>query len=882
MTVKIDHAQLPTHRASAAPDPATGRRAAEFERLAASGQQALSAGDAAVAADTLRRALRMWRGPAMAGLPLSATGHAEVTALEERRLAVLDRRIEADLTAGRSAAVIGELRILVAEHPLRERLWALLMTALWADGRAAEALSVYTNARDQLNVELGIEPGGLLRNLQHRILTGQTSPGTHDMLAGAPTAAAPDAVSAEANPAAVPAQLPPDVRCFTGREAQLAQLDALIPKAGEQPTTVVIASVSGTAGVGKTALAVHWAHRIRERFPDGTLFVNLRGHDITATPMPPGEAVDSFLRALGVPPAAIPPSLEERSALLRTRLDGRRMLMVLDNAVAPEQVRWLLPGTPGSLVVVTSRSRLSGLVARDGAHRVAVDVLAPREALALLSEILGARVEAEPAAAQELVRLCGALPLALRLAAERVNSRPHHMIADLVRELGNEYDRLDLLAAGDDETSAVRAAFSWSYRALPDDAARMFRLLGLHPGPELGIEAAAALAGVTTCHARPVLETLTSMHLLEEVSRDRYRFHDLIRVYAVECAGADEASAACERALRRVLDWYLRHADAADRVMMPQRRHIPLTVSAQGIDAVEFPSPAAALQWCETERTNLVAATVRAAETGHHDVAWRLPFVLWSYFTVRKRWSDWIDTHRLGLAAAGTSGDRFGEALLFTSLANAYRDLRRFDEATELFHRAIGVARELGEAWVEAAALNLLGMVHRDRRRLDAAVSCGERSLAIFNAIDDPWGKAWAYHNLGESCSVLRRYDDAVAYCRQALALFRRVDDAWGESWSLSLLAQTHRGRGQLGHATTYATQALAAFRALGDHLGEGMALYTLGKIQHDGGQIDAARESWHLALAILDRLHAPQAATVRSRLAVGPAGASLITAHIR
>jgi tetratricopeptide (TPR) repeat protein len=311
---------------------------------------------------------------------------------------------------------------------------------------------------------------------------------------------------------------------------------------------------------------------------------------------------------------------------------------------------------------------------------------------------------------------------------------------------------------------------------------------------------------------------------------------------------------------------------------MPHRRHIPLTVSAQGLDAVEFPSPSAALQWCEIERTNLVAATGRAPEAGLHDVAWRLPFVLWSYLTVRKRWTDWIDTHRLGLAAAEASADRFGEALVLTSLANAYRDLRRFAEATELFDRAIGVAREIREPWVEAAALNLLGMVHRDRRQFAEAVTCVERSLTIFDTIDDPWGMAWAHHNLGESCADLRRCDDAVAYSRQAMALFRQVDDPWGESWTLSLLALTYRGRGQLDHATAYATKVLAAFRVIGDHLGERMALYTLGKIQQDGGQVDAARESWHLALGIFDLLEAPQAAIVRARLIAGSADATVLS----
>ncbi len=890
----------------------------EFERLAAEGERGLAAGDAAAAVEALREALALWRGPALAGLPLSATGQAEATRLEENRLVALERRIDADLMRGRHREVIGDLRALIADYPLRERLWAQLMAALCHGGRPAEALSVYAEARRRLVDELGVEPSRELQHLHQSILAG-TAP--HDLPFpvtsadddrpaaehGATRASRPHGQEDEPRPAnqgesgtqqhpqpltapvfwlaeligagavrvssgarksVVPQQLPLDVPGFTGREAELAQLDGLRVEAGEQPATVVIALVSGTAGVGKTAMAVHWAHRARPHFPDGTLFANLRGYDPAGVPVQPDEVLDGFLRSLGVPPESIPPNVEERSALFRSQLDGRRVLIVLDNAGTSEQVRWLLPASASCLVMVTSRSQLSGLVVRDGARRVPVDSLAVPEALALLRRLMGpVRVDAEPGEAAELARLCGYLPLALCVAAERANTRPHLLLADLTQELAEQYDRLDLLAADDDETTAVRAAFSWSYKALAPAAARMFRLLGLHPGPDISLAAVTALSARTRHQARRQLDVLTSVHLLQEISRDRYRFHDLLRVYALDRAHADEPAPERANAVRRVLDWYVHTADAADRVLMPRRRHIPLDPPDPASRPLELTTPGAALEWCETERANLVAATRHAAETGLSGIAWKLPFALWSYFTVRKRWSDWIITHQLGLIATRQSGDAYGGARLLTSIANAYRDVRDFDAAFEHFEQAISLARKIGDRWIEAAALNLLGIAHRDLRHFSEASDCGEHALEIFDTIGDLWGKAWALSVLGETYGNLQRHDTAIDYSHQALALFNRIDDPWGAGWTLSSLAQTYRHLHRFDEALDHAHQALAAARGIGNRQGEALALYTLGKIQNDTGQITPARKSWQHALAIFEELGAPQTAEVRARL---------------
>jgi NB-ARC domain len=409
----------------------------------------------------------------------------------------------------------------------------------------------------------------------------------------------------------VPRQLPVNVAHFTGRDAELAKLDALLTHdEAAQPTAMVISAIAGTAGVGKTALVVHWAHRVRNYFPDGQLFVNLRGYD-PGPPVSPEQALEEFLRALHVAAERIPAGLEARAALYRSLLHGRRILIVLDNANSAEQVRSLLPGSPTCRAVVTSRSRLPGLIARDGASRVIVDLLSQAEAIALLRDIIGnARVAAEPEATAELARQCAYLPLALRIAAERAVTHPHTTLADLTDELAVERDRLDLLATVDeeDETTAVRAVFSWSYHALPPEAARMFRSLGLHAGPDISAPAAAALTNITYAQARRLLETLVSMHLIEETARDRYRFHDLLRVYAAERAKVEETDQDRRAAVRRVLTWYLHTGDAADRILNPHRHRIPLDHPEDvSSPPLEFTSYGQALDWCQG-RSKIVLA----------------------------------------------------------------------------------------------------------------------------------------------------------------------------------------------------------------------------------------------------------------------------------
>jgi DNA-binding SARP family transcriptional activator/tetratricopeptide (TPR) repeat protein len=830
-----------------------------FEQLVQTGGH-LVADDPAAAVVQLRRALRLWRGPPMCDIGDVPLREAEDARLSDRYATATEDLARALLALEDHAEAGAVLSRLVAAHPLREQAYALLMVALYRSSRQAEALSAYRTIRGRLAREVGVDPGPELQRLQRKILTGD--PGLATM-----TAASPDLDPRRGRRTSPrPAQLPAAVPTFTGRAAHLRLLDRVA--AGELGSATIVA-ITGMAGVGKTALAVHWAHRARGQFPDGTLFADLRGFDPAAAPLAPNEVLDGFLRVLGVPPESIPSSLEERSALFRTQLDRLRMLVVLDNAATSEQVRWLLPASGGCLVVITSRSNLSGLATRHGAERVPVDVLPPEDALALLRLVLGPeRVAAESNEAAELTRLCGGLPLALRLAAERASNHPHLTLADLRRQLNDEYERLDLLAADDDATTAVRAAFSWSYRALPPPAARLFRLLGLHPGPEMCRSVIDALGCVSVSQSRRLLDTLTGLHLVQEVATDRYRLHDLLRVYAVERVYADEPVSDRDEASQRMLDFYLHTADAVDRALMPGRRHIPLPPLRAGNRPLTFRSADSALAWCETERANLTATIVHAARTGHSEVAWMLPIALWSYFAVRKRWTDWIETHRLALAASRHSHDQYGEAFILTSIAHAYRDLRQFDAAYEHFRTAIELAQRTGDRWIEAAALNLLGITHRDLRAFPDALEHCHRSLEIFDRLGDRWGRAWALYTLAETYTDLRSYNAAIDHGRQALHLFTGIDDPWGQGWSLSILAQTFRSLRQFDQATAYCQRALSAARGIGNRHGEALTLYALGKIQCDTGQVGAAQRSWHQALEILEEHDAPQATQVRARLA--------------
>jgi tetratricopeptide (TPR) repeat protein len=654
-----------------------------------------------------------------------------------------------------------------------------------------------------------------------------------------------------------PHQLPADVPRFTGRESELAALDALLA----QNTTAVV--VTGTAGVGKTALVVHWAHHVRRRFPDGQLYADLFGY-APDSPVAAEQVLEGFLHALGVPAEAIPARLDVQAAHYRSLLDGRQVLIILDNAGSPEQVRPLLPGSSGCLVVVTSRSSLAGLVSRNGASRLTLELLSPAEAVALLRHIAGsARIDAEPAAAEDLVRYCARLPLALRIAAERAAAEEHTPLTDLVANLADERRRLDVLTS--DVSTAVRAVFSWSYRSLPLESARMFRLLGLHPGPEFGGHVAAALADVPVDEARRLLQSLKDAHLIQMSGRDRYLFHDVLRVYAAEQAEAEEPQR--EAAIRRMLVWYLRNADAADRILLPHHPIMPLGLTDDAITSVLFGSREEALAWCEQESANLVAAVRCAAQAGEHWIAARLPRALWSYFDLRKPWSDWITTYEIALSSARQIGNREVEGWIINALGVPYADLRRFDEAAEYFAKAAAIRREIGDLVGLAGSLSNLGSAYRHQSRFDDALQCFDEALALRRSTGDERGEAVTLNRLGAIYRDLGRFDESLNSVHQSLTIRKRIGDRHGEGFALHSLAATFEQLGRLDDAIDAYHGSLAARRTVGDRQGQAESLFCLGKIMLRVDRPEVARERWQQALAIFTELGAPQAADVVSRL---------------
>ncbi|MBV9010952.1 MAG: tetratricopeptide repeat protein [Pseudonocardiales bacterium] len=683
---------------------------------------------------------------------------------------------------------------------------------------------------------------------------------------------APVVTPAEHSPA-VPRQLPMDVAHFTGRDAELAALDALlIQDPTGRPAAMVIGVIAGTAGVGKTALAVHWAHRVRDRFPDGQLFVNLHGYS-RCPPMAPEQALGEFLRALGVPVERIPAGLGERAALYRSLLDGRAVVVVLDNAHTAEQVRPLLPGSATCRVVVTSRNRLSGLSAHDGASRVTMDLLPPAEAITLLRGVIGTpRVAAEPEATAALASRCAYLPLALRIAAERAATHPHVTLADLADELAVVHDRLDLLATAEqeDEATAVRAAFSWSYRALTPETARAFRLLGLHAGADLSAPAAAALTDTTPAQVRRLLETLVSAHLIEETGKDRYRLHDLLRVYAAERAQAEETDHDCAAAVRRVLTWYLHTGDAADRMLNPHRRRVPLGHPELPGTPLEFTAYGQALDWCETERANLVAAVPHAAETGEHVIAWKLPLALWGFFTLRDHWAALIATHRIGLTAAQHLHDREGEAWSRGGLGMAYLVLRRYDEALHHYQRALQICQDIDDSWGEAVALLSLGKAYLHLGRYDEALDYSQQALRICQDIDDPWSQTFALLNIGTIHRRLHHFDDALDCFQRTLTSVRSICHQSGEAMTLHNLGDTYRDLRRFEDALEYFRQACSAYREIGDRCGEAETLRDIGDALQKLDQTPAAVEYWNLALPIFEDLNdSVTAAKIRASIEI-------------
>jgi len=666
----------------------------------------------------------------------------------------------------------------------------------------------------------------------------------------------------------VPRQLPVDTAHFTGRVAGMAWLDARLTEAtAEVAGTSMIAVISGAAGVGKTAFAVRWAHRRRDRFPDGELYVDLHGYDL-GSPEPLERVFERLLRALGVSADDTPADVESQAMLYRSLVASRRMLIVLDNAVSVEQLRLLLPGSSSCFVVVTSRHRLSALLVQTGSPRITLDPMPPTEAVSLLRQVIGtSRVDGEAQAAVELVRQCACLPLALRIVADRAATHKYTTLAELAGELAVERDRLDVLAVDDDEATAVRAVFSWSYQALPGESARLFRLLGLHAGVDISTPAAAALSGTPIVRVRRLLDMLANVHLIEESGRDRYRLHDLLRVYAAERAAIEEAERDRDEAVRRLLDWYLRTANAADHLLNPLRRHVPLEPVVVNDHELRLRSPDDARQWCEAELANLVAATRRAMDSGHHDVAWKLPIALWGYFTLRTPWVDWVITYRMGLEAAKHLGDRTGQAWILGGLGIAYRDLRRYPDALDSYDRSLAIWRELGDRYGEGWTLGSKSIAYWELERFDEALESSSGALAVFRDIGNRYGEGQALYCFGESCRGLERFEEAIVYFQRSLVLRREISDRLGEAQTMHSLADAYRDLDRLPEARDLYRDSLVIWDENGDRWGEARTLTNLGDVLQQLGKSDEAHVCWEQSLRMCEDLGSPKATELRARL---------------
>lgn len=793
---------------------------------------------------TLREAMGLWRGTPLAGLTGEWAGRTRESWLHQYVDAVL-AWADAELRVGGHLVVIDTLSGLVAEHPLVEPLTVALMRALHAAGRTPEALTCYAGLRKRLADELGTTPGAEARQEHQDLLTGKAAPrppyGTGNGIGNGTERAR-----------VVPAQLPLDAAGFTGREDELARLEKVLGASGPRPSAVVVSAVSGTAGVGKTALAVHWAHRARDRFPDGQLYVNLRGYD-PDRPMTAPDALVRFLTALGVSGQDIPLEPDDRAARYRTEVAGRRMLIVLDNAATVEQVRPLLPGTGSCAVLVTSRDSLAGLVVREGAQRLDLDLLPADAARTLLRRLIGPRAEAEPDAVGTLAAQCARLPLALRVAAELAAARPTTPLADLVAELADQQRRLFLLTADGDPRAAVVTVFSWSLRHLPADAARTFRLLGLQPGPDLDAYATAALTGTTPAHAQRSLDVLARAHLVQRVDAARYGMHDLLRAYAAGLASAQDAPEAREAALDGLFDHYLATAAAAMDQLHPAEAHLRPTAPETSTPVPDLSDPDAARAWLTTERACLTAMAAHTAAHGRPAHAIRLSQTLYRHL-LGGRHTDGLTIHGHARDAARLLGDPASEARALLGIGTAHYQLARHEPARHHLQEALALFRRADDPTGQARALTNLGLVDERLGRFSTAVAYLEQALTLYRSTDDKAGESIALKNLAHVEGQLGRYDESADHLHQCLTLLRRTGNRYLEAHALMDLGTVETRLDRLDEAAVHQEQALALLREVGDGYGEAGALHGLGVVHSLRNRPAQAADYHREALALYSR----------------------------
>ncbi|MET9627277.1 BTAD domain-containing putative transcriptional regulator [Lentzea sp. NPDC006480] len=807
-------------------------------------RQGMRVQDGAAAAQRLRTALELWRGAPLADVAGLAWLEGQAGRLEQLRSQAVRALLEVRLELGEHAVLVPDLTQLAEQQPLDERIHAQLMLALYRSGRQTDALGVYRRLRTTLADSLGIDPSAALRDLEAGILRqdAELSP-----------------VRLTTRPK-VPAQLPREVRGFAGRAREIAWLDAL----PEVSSTAVVAVLAGSAGVGKTALAVHWAHRVAGAFPDGQLYVDLHGYDPGGSRTSPADALLGFLQALDVSPQQVPDDVDARAALFRSLLSERRMLIVLDNARDAGQVRPLLPGAPGSVVVVTSRDQLSGLVGVEGARPLTLGLLTTGESRQLLAFRVGAdRIAAEPDSADEIGDLCVRLPLALVVVAARAATHPQFSLRALAAELGDSRERLDALAGGD-PAADVRAVFSWSYRTLTPDAARLFRLLGLHGGPDVSVAAAASLSGLPGRQTRHLLSELARAHLLVEHAPARFTFHDLLRVYATELADTTDSAEQRAAAIRRVLDHYLHTAHHAARLLSPQRGPLPLTEPEHGVKVERLADHHVALAWFTAEHATLLAAVRQAAGQGLDHHVWWLAWSSHTYLNRQGHWHDWAAVWQLAVEATTRLADPVAQAAAHRCLAWPHLQLGHSAEAFE--HLRLALA--LDDDPVNRADIHLdLGRILTQEDRTAEALDHTCRALELYRSVRHQSGQAFALNNIGMASVDLGDHRRALECCREALALQQELGNQDGEAGAWDSLGYTYHHLGDHAKAIDSYQRALDLYRDLGDRYEVAATLGNLGDTRQAAGQPGAAREAWREALAILEDLAHPDADRLRAKL---------------
>ncbi|MEV2234418.1 BTAD domain-containing putative transcriptional regulator [Streptomyces phaeochromogenes] len=877
-------------------------------------ERASGTGEPAEATELLVEALTLWRGPTASGIAPEVRAHPAFGAVDGEHLAAVKHAAERALETGQEprARVLVTLRQAAALHMLDEALQARLILMLAATGHQAEALEVYRTVRARLADDLGVQPGPELQAAQRRVLA-QTY--VWDDPAPAEGTRSADYTSADARPEPAgsgrdseaagrgqesetagrgresetsgtgresetaepfdldhrmslvvpPAQLPAKLPSFTGRLDELARFRGLLP--GNSASTVVISAIGGMAGVGKTALAVHWAHQVADRFPDGQLYVDLRGFHPSGTVMSPAEAIRSFLDALGVPAQRVPAGLDAQAALYRSLLAHRRVLIVLDNARDTEHVRALLPGAPGCLVVVTSRHQLYGLVAAEGAYSLTLDVLGEDDALRFLSDRLGPdRIARDPDAARAIAAACGGLPLALAVVSARAAINPAFPLSGIAEELAESQGSLHAFS-GEAPAADARSAFSWSYRLLSPEAARVFRLLALHPGADCSVAAAASLAGLRRAEIRPPLAELSRAHLVSETEPGRFTCHELLRAYGSELGRSLDAPPERRAARRRMFDHYLHSAHAADSVLAPSRERLILGPPVAGTVVSEFADQARAAEWLETNRSVLLAAVEQSARRGCGEQSWQLAAGIELYLDRSGRRQEQFVAQTTAARAAQALGDVRGQAHAHRALGFANGRLERWVDAAGHLARALDLFAYVGDRAGQGRVHRYAAFLANARGRHEEALEHYAQAGLLYREAGRRSGQASVANEVGWTHILTGRYRKALEECGRALAVHQEIGDRNGEAAAWDSLGYAHHHLHEHDRALTCYEHALELYRAIRDRYLEADTLVHIGETRYAAGEFERAADARRQALDILDSIGHPDAEAVREKL---------------